>query len=184
MKKSEPWYIHLPLWVVIAVLSYLLIQVAIIEPQETMKKERYYKAESRARMSNIRKAEILWERKYGSFTDNLDSLLYYIKNDSTILKMMTEVDSITHKSKNPFIPLTNGEFVVDSLFLSPKSHSFYILKVDTSQSIDTVINRYGKIMSIDTNITIGTRYLLECPDGYGKIGDLYSDALKNTASWE
>lgn len=184
MKKSEPWYIHVPLWIVILVLTYLLIQVAIVEPREVMKMERYYKAESRARMTNIRQAEILWQNRFGNFTDNLDSLLYFIKTDSTILKMMTEVDTFTQRSKNPFNPLTNGEFVVDSLFRSPKSQSFYILKVDTSVSIDTVINRFGKIVNIDTNITIGTRYLLECPDGYGKIGDLYSDALKNTASWE
>jgi hypothetical protein len=184
MRKSEPWYIHAPLWVVIVILTYLLIQVAIIQPSEIMKKERYYKGESRARMVNIRQAEILWQKKNGSFTDKLDSLLNYVATDSSILKLMTEIDTITHRSKNPFTPLTNGEFSVDSLFRTPKSNSFYILKVDTSQSIDTVINRYGKLVSIDTNIVIGTRYLLECPDGYGKIGDLYSDALKNTASWE
>lgn len=184
MKRTEPWYYHVPLWIIIAVLAYLLIQVAIVEPQEIMKMERYYKAESRARMSNLRQAEILWEKKFGRYTDNLDSLIKYVSTDSAVIKMMTEIDTITKRSKNPFEPLVSGDLVFDSLYFSPKSHSYYILKVDTSQSIDTVINRYGKLVSIDTTITIGTRYLLECPDGYGKIGDLYSDALKNTASWE
>ena len=50
--------------------------------------------------------------------------------------------------------------------------------------IDTTINRRGVVTRVDTNITLGTRYYLEDPDGYGTVGDLYNDALKNTSSWE
>ena len=79
--RSEPWYVHAVLYVVIIALTYLLIRVAIIEPNEIIEQERYYKSESRLRMSNIREAEILWYEKYGNYTDNLDSLVYFIKND-------------------------------------------------------------------------------------------------------
>jgi len=184
LNKKEPWYIHAPLYVLILILTYILIQVAIIQPKEIMQKERFFKKESRLRMTNIKQAEIIWQKRFGRFTDKLDSLIHFIKTDSGVIKMITEVDSITHKSKNPFVALSNGKFEPDSLYFAPKSHRPYILQVDTNQSIDTVINRWGKIVSIDTNITIGTRYLLKDPDGYGKIGDLYNDALKNTASWE
>jgi len=88
------------------------------------------------------------------------------------------------KPANPFKPLLSGAFVPESLKWTPKSHSVYILKIDTAIVIDTVINRRGKITRIDTTITFGTRYYLEDPDGYGSIGSLETDALKNTASWE
>jgi hypothetical protein len=58
------------------------------------------------------------------------------------------------------------------------------LQIDTSVVVDTVIDRRGKITRIDSSVTFGTRYYLEDPDGYGTIGSLDTDALKNTASWE
>ena len=77
-KKSEPWYIHAILYVVIVALAYLLIRVAIIEPTEIVEAEKYYKTESRARMSNIKAAEILYEGKFRRYTDNLDTLVHFI----------------------------------------------------------------------------------------------------------
>ncbi len=183
-KKTEPWYIHAVLWVIIVVLAVVLIQVAIIQPREVVKMEKYYKAESRLRMSNIREAQKLWKDKFGQFTDNIDSLIYFVQNDTTVAKIMTEIDSITNRPKNPFKDLSHGAFSPDSLFLSPKTYSPYKMEVDTSVSVDTVIDRRGRIIKIDSTIVIGTRYLVEGPDGYGKIGDLYSDALINAASWE
>jgi hypothetical protein len=35
-----------------------------------------------------------------------------------------------------------------------------------------------------TKKLIGTKYYIEDPDGYGSVGSLSNDALKNTASWE
>jgi hypothetical protein len=182
--RSEPWYVHAVLYVVIIALTYLLIRVAIIEPNEIVEQERYYKSESRLRMMNIREAEILWYEKHGNYTDNLDSLVYFIRNDSLVRAKVAGFDSITQRSTNPFKDLTSGEFSPDSLFITPKSFTSYLLQVDTTVSSDTVIDRRGRIVKVDTTITIGTRYLLECPDGYGTIGDLFSDALRNTASWE
>ena len=40
--KSEPMYIHLILYVVIAVLVFLLIKVAYIDPNKVVEKEKYY----------------------------------------------------------------------------------------------------------------------------------------------
>lgn len=197
IRKSDPWYIHLVLWVVILILVYVLIRVAYVEPTKVVEAERYNKAESRARMDNLRQAEILWEEKKGSYTDNLDSLIHFMKTDSTVVKVIQGVDTITARTTNPFVPLESKplteetdtveyytQTVPSMLKTTPKSNSQYILQIDTTTSIDTVINRRGNIVKIDTLTEMGTRYYIEDPDGYGTIGDVYSDALKNTASWE
>jgi hypothetical protein len=174
----------------------LLIQVAIIQPTEVTELNRYYKNESRARMNNIRQAQILWEQKHENYTDNIDSLVHFIKSDSAVSSTILGYDSITQRSTDPFVNLSTFEpfisdsgdtlfkFNPDSLFITPKSQMKFIVKVDTTVDIDTVINRRGKIVKIDSMITIGQRYVIENPDSKDKIGDLFSDALKNTASWE
>ncbi len=190
-QSSDPWYIHAALYLIIAILTVILVKVAIIDPKAYVEKEKYYRTESRLRMENIKEAEILWQKKRGSFTDNLDSLIYFIKTDSLVDSIRhakdtvwVSSDSIRLKSLDPFEPLTQGEFVPDSIKWTPKSHSLYILQIDTSVSIDTFITKRGKISRIDTTVVLGTRYYLEDPDGYGSIGSLDNDALKNTASWE
>jgi len=185
MKKSnDPWYIHAALWVVIAILTFLLIQVSIIEPTEITRLENYYKTESRARMTNLKQAEMLYEEIHGKYSDNLDTLINFIKTDSTVHALMVGVDTVTNKSTNPFVNLTDGKFTPESLYTSPRSGKYFIVKIDTTLEVDTVINRRGRIVKIDSTITIGTRYVIESPDSKDKIGDLYSDALKNTSSWE
>ncbi|MBZ0179476.1 MAG: hypothetical protein K8F36_09295 [Melioribacteraceae bacterium] len=183
-KKGEPWYLHAGLIVVIIVLVYFLVQVAIIEPSEHIAKEKYFKTESRLRMDNLRQAEILYEKVFDRYSGNLDTLINFVKYDTTVAAVMSGIDTITNKSTNPFLTLSHGEFTPDSLYKTPKSFSYYILQVDTVVSIDTSINRYGRITKIDTTYKIGTKYYIEDPDGYGSIGSLTSDALKNTASWE
>ena len=184
IRKSEPWYIHAVLIVIIAVLTYVLIRVAIIEPNEVLANEKYWKAESRLRMSNLKEAEILYEKKHAKFTDNLDSLINFLKTDASVMKAITGYDTITQRSTNPFDTLSDGNLVWDSLYFSPKSFQKYLIAVDTTTDVDTVINRRGQIVSIDSNVVIGTLYKIEDPDGYGTIGDVYSQALKHTASWE
>ncbi len=182
--KSEPWYIHGILYVIIAFLVYLLIHVAIVEPTAVVEAEKYYKTESRLRMDNLRQAEILWQKKFGQYTDNLNDLLNFINTDTTVAKLKTEVDTLTGKTRNPFKDLSAGFFSSDSLLKTPKSHSFYIIKTDTTVSLDSIINRRGRLIKVDTLTLIGSLYSIECPDGYGSIGDVTSQALKNTASWE
>jgi hypothetical protein len=183
-KKSEPWYIHAILYVVIAILLVVLIKVAIIDPADHIQKEEYYRGESILRMDNIRQAQILWQKKNEKFTDNLSELVSYVKNDSTVQQLIVGIDTLTNRSTNPFKSLTTGEFTPDSLMFSPKSHKPYNLQIDTTVTIDTVINRRGKIVRVDTTTVIGSLYFLECPDGYGTVGDLESPTLRNTASWE
>jgi hypothetical protein len=181
---TDPWYIHVILYSIIAILTLLLIKIAILDPKEVVATEKFNRTESRLRMNNIKEAEILWQLKYGNFTGNLDSLVNFVKHDSFVDSVVNAFDSLTMRSANPFKPLSSGNFVPDSLFRTPKSFSSYILQVDTSTKVDTVINRKGAIVRIDTTKTIGSRYYLEDPDGYGTIGSLNNDALKNTASWE
>ena len=184
--RTEPWYIHAVLYAVIIALVYVLIRVAIIEPAEVIERENYIRAESRLRMANLREAQILWEEKYGSFTDNLDSLINFVMTDTTVKKVMVGYDSLAQRSTNPFKLLSHGEFTPESLYTYPRNGLRYIMEVDTNISIDTIINRRGRIVNIDTVISIGNRYVIETPDSNDrdKIGDKYSDALKNSASWE
>ncbi len=184
MTKPEPWYIHAILYFVIVVLVVILVKVAIIDPKDVVEKERYYKKESHLRMKNIKEAEILWNKKYGHFTGNLDSLINFVKTDSMVDSVMNAFDSLSRRPANPFVPLTSGQFTPDSLYKTPKTHSAYVLQVDTSVSADTVYGRNNQIKRIDSSLVIGNRYYLEDPDGYGSVGSLESDALKNTASWE
>lgn len=181
---TDPWYVHVTLYAIIAILTLLLIKIAILDPKEIVATEKFNKTESRLRMNNIKAAEILWQKKHGNFTGNLDSLINFIKHDSFVDSIVNAFDSLTMRSANPFKTLSTGEFVPDSLFMTPRSYSLYILKVDTSVKMDTIINRKGAIVRIDTTKTMGSRYFLEDPDGYGTIGSLDNDALKNTASWE
>lgn len=188
--KSDKWYIHAVLYVIIIILAYLLIKVAIIDPTEKVEKEKYYTNESRLRMKNLREAQILYQKKHDKFSDNLDSLIHFIKNDSFALAMRDSVivdtlaDTLRTRYMDPFLKLVSGPFYADSLFKTPKSGMRYIVKVDTNVVVDSVVNSKGRLIRVDSNITIGELYLIEDPDGYGKIGDVTSQALKNTADWE
>jgi hypothetical protein len=184
MTKPEPWYIHAVLYVIIVILVVILVKVAIIDPKDVVEKEKYYKQESHLRMKNIKQAEILWNKKYGHYTGNLDSLINFVKTDPMVDSVIQAYDSLSRRPANPFVPLTSGKFTPDSLYYTPKSHSPYVLEVDTSVSADTIFGRNNKIKRIDSTVVIGNRYYLEDPDGYGSVGSLESDALKNTASWE
>ena len=183
-QAGDSWYVHAALYLVIAILSVLLIKIAIIDPKDAVEQDKFWKTESRLRMNNIKAAEILYQKKFGNYTDNLDKLLTFIKSDSYVDSVMNAFDSLTMKPANPFRPLSNGEFYPDSLMNSPKSFQDYVLQIDTSVSIDTTINRRGVVINIDTTVVVGTKYFIEDPDGYGTVGDLYNDALKNTSSWE
>ena len=182
--KSEPWYFHAALYAVIVILIAILIKVAIIDPKNIVEAENYYKNESRLRMENIKEAEILYEKKYNRFSGNLDTLVNFIKTSPMVDSVINGYDSLSRRSTNPFVKLSEGEFIPDSLLRTPKSQRKYTLKIDSSVTADTVVNRRGKIIRINKHTIMGTKYYLEDPDGYGTIGSLDNDALKNTASWQ
>jgi len=182
--NEDPWYVHVALYTVIAILTVILIKVAIIDPKEIMEKEAYYKKEARLRMTNLKQAEILWQKKHGTFTDNLDKLIDFVKNDRFVDSIVNSIDPMTNRSSNPFVKLSHGEFTPESLYNTPKSQQRFIVKVDTSESIDSVVTPSGKLLRVEKKTIIGSRYYIEDPDGYGTVGSLDNDALKNTASWE
>ncbi len=181
--NQDPWYVHAGLYAVIVILVIILIKVAIIDPREIVATEKYNKSETRLRMTNLKEAQILWEKKHGRFTDNLDSLIAFI-NSPFVDSVRAAFDSLTLRSADPFVKLTHGEFTPESLFVSPKSRQRFIISVDTTISVDSVFTTRNRFVRVDSTKKIGTRYLIEDPDGYGTIGSLESDALKNTASWE
>ncbi len=182
--KSESWYFHAAMYVIIVILIGVLIKVAIIDPKEIVQEEKYYRLESRLRMDNLKEAEILWFNKYSRFTNDLDSLVNFVKSDPYVDSIINGYDSIARRPSNPFDKLSHGEFTPDSLKHTPKSLAAYILQIDTSLSVDTVVNRQGKVLRLDSSVVIGARYYIEDPDGYGTVGSLDNEALKNTSSWE
>lgn len=183
-KNDDPWYLHAGLYVIIAILTLLLIKVAVIDPTAEINAESYLKKETRLRMANLKEAQILWDRKYGSFASSLDKLIEFVKSDKFVDSIVTGFDSLTMKPSNPFKPLSDGQFTPDSLFTSPKTNQRFIMKIDTSVVTDTVVTPRGKVLRVETKTVIGKKYYIEDPNGYGTIGSLENDALKNTASWE
>jgi hypothetical protein len=181
--NQDPWYLHAGLYAVVVVLVLILIKVAIIDPREIVETERYNKTETRLRMTNLKEAQILWEKKHGQFTDNLDKLVEFI-NSTYVDSIRNAFDSLTMRMADPFKNLSHGEFTPESLVVTPKSRERFILAIDTSLSVDSVFTTRGRFLRVDSTTKIGTRYLIQDPDGYGTIGSIESDALKNTASWE
>ena len=181
--NQDPWYVHAGLYTVVVILVLILIKVAIIDPSDIVEKEKYNRTETRLRMTNLKEAQILWEKKNGRFTDNLDELIKFL-DSPYVDSVRNSFDSLTLRPADSFVKLTHGEFTPESLFVSTKSRQRFIISVDTTMSIDTVITTRGRFLRVDSTMKIGTRYLIEDPDGFGIIGSLESDALKNTASWE
>ena len=184
ISKSEPWYFHAALYAVIVILIAILIKVAIIDPKNIVESENFYRNEARLRMKNLKEGEILYQKKYNHFTGNLDTLINFIKSDQMVDSVMNHVDTMTHKSTNPFAKLSDGKFTPDSLFRTPKSQKEFTLEIDSTVTPDTVMDRRGRILRIEKHTVMGTRYYINDPDGYGSIGSIDNDALKNTASWE
>jgi hypothetical protein len=182
--KSEPWYFHAALYAVIVILIAILIKVAIIDPKNIVESENYFKNEARLRMKDLKEGEILYQKKFDHYTGDLDTLINFIKSDKMVDSVINSVDSLSHKSSNPFVKLTDGEFIPDSLYKTPKSQQRFTLEVDSSITADTVVDKRGRILRIEKHKVIGTKYYINDPDGYGSIGSLDNDALKNTASWE
>ncbi len=183
-KNEDPWYVHAGLYFIAAILTFLLIKVAVLDPSAEVEAEKYYKTETRLRMANLKEAQILFEKKNGAFTASLDKLIDFLKNDRFVDSVINAFDSLTMKPANPFRNLSDGTFTPDSLFLSPKSFQRFVMNIDTSVVSDTVVNPAGKVLRVDTKTVIGTKYYIEDPNGYGTIGSIDNDALKNTASWE
>lgn len=142
---------------VLKVIIVLLLGVLIYtiwEPFEIIRTEEQQRTESRLRMANLRNAQMFHFGEHQSYVKELDSLITWIKTDSLVIE----------KRDSLFKPLTINYFEPDSLKRSPRSHREYILEVD------------------DTSTT--HRYYIECPDGFGFVGDLDDVSQLHRASWE
>lgn len=138
---------------VIAVLFGVLIYV-LYEPYQIREQEERNKKESRARLVNIRAAQLMYITEHGKYAPSIDSLVIYVK--SKIAAGTIPPDT--------FRPLTFSAFDPDSLLRTPGSQRpYYLTSVDT---------------------TVIKKYVVEDPDGYGAIGSLTDDSRVNKASWE
>ncbi|MEX0602265.1 MAG: hypothetical protein WD295_02920 [Bacteroidota bacterium] len=138
---------------VIAILLGVLVYV-VYEPYQIREKEDRYRRESRARLINIRNAQLQHISEKGLYAPSIDSLVAYIKD---------RISAGALSGQN-FQPLTTGPFVPESLLHTPGSLRPY------------------QVTSVDT--TIIKKYVVIDPDGFGRIGSLTDDARVNKASWE
>ncbi|MCK6606491.1 MAG: hypothetical protein L6Q59_16465 [Ignavibacteriaceae bacterium] len=180
-QSRDPLYLHVGLYAIVVVLVVILIKIAVIDPKEIVQQEKYYQKESRLRMLLLRDAQQAYFSVKGKFTTSVDSLINFLKSPEGE-KLYMAIDSITNKPVYKNLYANKG--LIDSLRKTPKSLQPYIVLVDTSRSFDSTVTAAGRLLKVDTTITVGTKYRIEDPDGYGTVGDLSNDALKNSASWE
>lgn len=74
--------------------------------------------------------------------------------------------------------------MIDSLKFSPKVYLPYSFALDSTRVIDSVFTENGEFIRVDTSFTMGNRFKITDPSGYGSVGNLFFDALKYSASWE
>ena len=155
MAHKQPFgIVDAVLVVVIIGLTYVLFRV-INDPGQQLAYEENMKWESRARMSALRTAQIEYFGAKQRYTADIDSLLSFVQDSLPGAR----ADSIFSKTK-----LTLSAFSFDSIRVTPKSHTPYLLSVnDTSQV---------------------RRYQIPDPDGYGYISSLTDPDEHNRASWE
>lgn len=138
---------------VIVLLFGILIYV-LYEPYKVREQEETNKKESRARLINIRAAQLLHITEFGNYAPSIDSLVLFVKGkfaEGTV-------------PEDTFKPLTLSAFDADSLLHTPGSWRPY------------------SVTSVDT--TVIKKYFADDPDGFGSIGSLTDDSRVNKASWE
>ncbi len=168
--------------VLIFLLALLLLKVAYIDPLAYSEAEESFKKEARTRLHNIRTAQRAYFEKHGVFCGNIDSLVAFVKSldAATILDSMKDLDTNTFS----FRTSDQGEFIADSMKNSTKVYLPFTIQLDTVRVIDSVFSEKGKFVRVDTTFTLGSRFRVIDPSGYGTIGNLYFDALIYSASWE
>jgi hypothetical protein len=167
---------------IIVILAVVLLKVVYLDPKAQSEQEENFKTESRLRMYNLRSAQKAYFDKNERFSGNIDELLNFIRSlgiDSTLSPVKDSSDS-----GFSFRLLSNGKFVIDSLKFSPKVYLPYSFALDSTRVIDSVFTENGQFIRVDTSFTMGNRFKITDPSGYGSVGNLFFDALKYSASWE
>ena len=104
----------------ILALTYFLYE-SITAPYEAIERQKEVTEQTRDRMNQVRTAMIQYQRDNGRYITTLDSLLMWVKSDST---MVVAADSVFGVG-----------FIADSLIYSPRTGSIFGLSVnDTSRT--------------------------------------------------
>jgi hypothetical protein len=166
----------------IVLLSILLVKIAYFDPKLESEVAEYYKSESRLRMHNLRCAQRAYFEKNKRFCGKIDELIAFVNSSEAgiIMDSTIGLDSALFSFKL----LSNGELTADSLKFSTKVHTPYPILLDTVRVLDSVFSKKGEYIRVDTSFTLGSRFKIIDPSGYGSVGNLYFDATKFSASWE
>jgi hypothetical protein len=158
------------------------LKVVYIDPKRLNDQEENFKKESRLRMYNLRSAQKEYFDKNQRFCGDLDELLGFIQSRKIDQSKLQDTGSTN--SEFNYRLLSDGKFVTDSLKFSPKVYLPYLITLDTTKVIDSVFAEDGEFIRVDTSFTLGNRFKITDPSGYGSIGNLFFDALKYSVSWE
>lgn len=144
------------LGIIIVVLGYWLYH-SIVDPYQEVVEREQMQQEVRQQMKTVRDALVQYERIEGEFPPTeggLDSLVSFLKNDST---MLAQGDSLFAQPNKPYNP--------DSLIYSPRPpHPKFEYTLN-----DTLRPQI---------------YLLKDPATDDRIGSLENTTDRNAASWE
>lgn len=148
--------LSLVLGIIIVVLGYWLYH-SIVDPYQEVVEREQMQQEVRQQMKTVRDALVQYERIEGEFPPTeggLDSLVSFLKNDSTMLAQGDSLFAQPNKEYNP-----------DSLIYSPRPpHPKFEYTLN-----DTLRPQI---------------YLLEDPGSDDHIGSLENTTDRNAASWE
>ncbi len=127
--------IQIVLAIVIAGLAYYLY-LSITEPYEAIERQQELTRLTRERMTQIRTAQVEFEKRYDYFTSSLDTLVIFIK------------DSLTDRQRDS---LFGPGFIPDSLPFSPRTGKRFLLSVNDTLSVDVYL-----LQDPDSDDQIGT----------------------------
>ena len=145
------------LGVVVIGLIYVLYHT-IVDPWEEHQATEFQTEMTRARMDHIRTALIDFRDDVDHYPSSLDSLVLYIKTDSSYA---------ARDLSTVFVVPGGGAFVADSLPFSPRTGSRFEFELAEDDSAGVSI------------------YYLKDPDTEDAIGSRTANpALRNVASWE
>jgi type II secretory pathway pseudopilin PulG len=147
--------IQVVLAIAILALAFVLFRT-IREPQQQFVQQQEQTRQVRERMTHLRTALTVHERRFNRYPVTLDSLVQFVRTDSI---MVARRDSVFNLQPNQTL-------VVDSLPFSPRTGNRFIYEVNQ----DTTETRI---------------YMLRDPDSNDQIGDTTPDPLRrNVATWE
>lgn len=139
---------------VVIVLLAVVLYFIISSPWQAKVEADKIKLQSRVKMAQIRSAELVYVANKGNYSESLNELISFIKNDPYL---STKIDSVFNLKEGT-------EFNIETLNISPVTNTEYKYQVDNNSVIK--------------------KYYLECPGGSGSVGSMTDDDKVNKSSWE